>query len=117
MSVGKSLVWPNQFREFDYMRHDGVILDDIRDASQSPDMQPCDFSIWRLVERKMRRQERSWRNKHPRAEWKETLPEFKIRLRKTAFRLTPAEIDRCFAHMPKVLYAIDAANGGHAKCD
>jgi len=85
--------------------------------SNSPDMQPCDFSIWRLIEKKMRRQERRWRKKHPRKTWKETLAEYKIRLRKTAFRLTTTEINRVFAHMPKALAEIAEAKGGHIKSD
>lgn len=85
--------------------------------SNSPDMQPCDYSIWAMIAKKMKAQERRWQKKHPTLMWKEKLKDYKIRLRKTAFRLTRTQIDRVFAHMPKVLAAIDAANGGHAKCD
>jgi len=85
--------------------------------SNSPDCQPLDFGFWRLIALKMRKHERKWRVKHPKAQWRETLAEYKIRLRQTAFRLTPTEVNKQMRKMKHVCVRLVKAKGGHIKRD
>ena len=92
-------------------------LDVVEQPTNSPDLNPLDFRLWRLIAIKMRRQEKRWLKKHPRKEWKETLSEYKVRLRKTAFRLTKTEIDRAMGQMQSKCRELISVKGGHLPSD
>ena len=85
--------------------------------TNSPDCNPLDFGLWRTIAGKMRKHERKWRAAHPYAKWKETLAQYKIRLRQTAFRLTPAEVNRHMRKVKHICARLVKAKGGHIKRD
>ena len=85
--------------------------------TNSPDCQPLDFTLWKTIGRKMRDHVKSWAKRHPRSTWRETLPQFKIRLRRTALRLTKREVNAAMGKMRKVCIAIVRMKGSHISID
>ena len=88
-----------------------------KQPSNSPDCSPLDYGLWKLIVKKMRMTERRWQKRNPRKIWKETLAEYKIRLRQTAKRLTQNEVERCMGKMKRVCAQLVERSGGHIPCD
>ena len=74
---------------------------------RSPDLNVLDYAIWAAINRKMRRQERSF----PRAR-KETRAEHIARLRRVAQSLTPVFIDRAIGDMRRRCQLLFKRQGG-----
>ena len=74
----------------------------------SPDLNPLDFYIWTAIEARMA--------KHA-VHSKETVGEFKARLRRTALRLPAELIKKAVASIRKRAAAIVEAEGGDISCD
>ena len=75
---------------------------------RSPDLNPCDFSLWSAVNRRMRQQERKFaKNK------KETRAQYIARLRKTAMSLPKKVIDDMIASLAKRSKLLLQSKGHH----
>ena len=70
----------------------GIITDDL--PPRSPALNPLDYAVWSLINKAMRVQERKFR-----ATKKETMDEFKARLRKTALGMRTSLISKCVGDM------------------
>ena len=88
--------------------HAGIVTDDL--PRRSPDLNPLDYSLWALINKKMREQEAQFPEGH-----KETVEEFKARLRKTALGMPASVVKKCVGDMKRRCVAISAADGGLMK--
>ena len=75
---------------------------------RSPQLNVCDYALWREINERMRQQERHW----PRAK-KETRAGYLKRLRRTALRLPRAFIDKSISNMRARCKRLLAARGRH----
>ena len=75
---------------------------------RSPDLNVCDFSLWKEVNRRMRAQEKSWGNGK-----RETRAVFLARLRRTAMRLPRNFVLKSIGDMWRRCRLLGAAGGGH----
>jgi hypothetical protein len=73
---------------------------------RSPDLMPLDFTIWRALLYRLRRQEEKIKGR-------ETLGAFKARLRRTAMRLPEDFFDRVWGEWRRRLRRCHEAGGGH----
>ena len=74
---------------------------------RSPDLNVLDYSLWKAIEKRMRSQERAF----PKSK-KETVVEFKARLRKTALGLPESVVKKAVMSMKRRLTQIVDAKGG-----
>ena len=74
---------------------------------RSPDLNPCDFSLWSIVNRRMRKQERKFAKSK-----KETRKQFLARLRRTATRLPKKIIDGMIGDMARRVRRLFQCKGG-----
>ena len=75
---------------------------------RSPDLNVCDYALWKEVNKRMRLQEKSW----PESK-KETRGEFLARLRRTATRLPTSFIEKAVGDMKNRCQKLRAAEGYH----
>lgn len=75
---------------------------------RSPDLNVCDYALWKQVTRRMRLQEKKFR-----ASKRETRAEYVERLRKTAKGLSRAFVTRAIGSMRKRCQRLYAAKGRH----
>lgn len=75
---------------------------------RSPDLNVCDYSLWKLVNTRMRAQEARW----PTAR-KETRKAFLARLKRTAMRLPVSIVKRSIQSMKQRCKLLKEAKGGH----
>ena len=75
---------------------------------RSPDLNVCDYALWKEVNKRMRLQEKSWPDSK-----KETRSEYMVRLRRTAMRLPAAFIDKAIGNMKTRCKKLRAAKGYH----
>ena len=80
-------------------------------------MNPLDFSLWSIISQKMLRQEKEWCDRHSYSEWQESLEEYKVRLRKTALRLSKKDVDKAMAGTKRALRDCVKAEGHHFSSD
>lgn len=73
---------------------------------RSPDLNVCDYALWKEVNKRMRLQEKSWPDSK-----KETRGEFMARLRRTAMRLPSSFIGRAIGDMKNRCEKLQAAEG------
>ena len=74
---------------------------------RSPDLSVCDYAIWKEVNKRMRKQELSWRKGK-----RETKEVYLARLRRTALRLPPSFINKSIADMRRRCTRLFDAGGG-----
>ena len=83
----------------------GMVTDDL--PPRSPDLNPLDYSLWRAIETRMRKQEASFKEG-----FKETTNAWKMRLRKTAMNLPKSVVENTVMDMKdRVGRCADAAGG------
>ena len=75
---------------------------------RSPDLNVCDYALWKMVNKRMRAQEKS----RPDSK-KETRAEFLIRLRRTAMRLPSSFVQKSIGDMKRRCEMLKAAQGYH----
>ena len=75
---------------------------------RSPELNVCDFALWSEINRRMRRQERSW----PRTK-RETRKHFLARLKRTALRLPATFVNKSVQDMRRRCNRLFAAKGHH----
>ena len=74
---------------------------------RSPDLNVCDYALWKAVDKRMRAQEKRW----PKTR-RETRKAYLARLCRTAKRLPPALINRMVGGMRRRCQRLYAAKGG-----
>ena len=74
---------------------------------RSPDLNVCDYALWRMVIKKMRSEEAAWPKKK-----RETREEYIARLRKTALSLSPVFVRKAIGDMRRRCARLLAAKGG-----
>ena len=72
----------------------GIVTDDL--PRRSPDLNVLDYALWHEINTRMRAQEASWPT-----DKKESVDEFKQRLRKTALGLPEAYVKKCVGDMTR----------------
>lgn len=75
---------------------------------RSPDLNVCDYALWKEVNKRMRLQEKSWPDTK-----KETRSEFMARLRRTATRLPASFVNKAIGNMQERCQKLHAAKGYH----
>ena len=75
---------------------------------RSPDLNVCDYALWKEVNKRMRAQEKAWPGSK-----KETRKEFLARLRRTAMRLPSSFVRRAVGNMAHRCEKLKAAKGSH----
>ena len=75
---------------------------------RSPDLNVCDYALWKKVTRNMRLQEKKFSKGK-----RETRVEYVGRLRRTAKRLSPAFVNKAIGSMRKRCQRLYAAKGHH----
>ena len=75
---------------------------------RSPDLSVLDYAVWREINKRMRRQEKSW----PKSK-RETRDQYGTRLRRTALRLPRSFIDSSIGDMRRRCQRLYAAKGHH----
>ena len=75
---------------------------------RSPDLNVCDYALWKAVSRKMRKQERSFP-----ASKRETRDEYLKRLKKAATSLPKSFVDKAIGDMAERCRRLYNARGGH----
>ena len=86
----------------------GIVTDDL--PRRSPDLNVLDYSLWALINKKMREQEASF----PKS-FVETQEQFKARLRKTAMSLPTSLVKKRVGDMQRRCRLINEAGGGLIK--
>ena len=74
---------------------------------RSPDLSVCDYAIWKEINRRMRKQELTWR-----ATRRESRPDYLARLWRTALRLPEDFINKSIGDMRRRCQRLHAAAGG-----
>ena len=74
---------------------------------RSPDLSVCDYAIWKEINRRMRKQELTWRRTK-----RETRKGYLARLRRTALRLPEVFINKCIGDMKRRCERLYVAAGG-----
>ena len=69
-------------------------IDEFNLPKRSPDLNVCDYALWKEVNKRMRKQERAWP-----ATKKETRPGFLARLKRTALRLPSSFVGKSVGDM------------------
>jgi hypothetical protein len=75
---------------------------------RSPDLNICDYALWKMVNKRMRAQEKGWLTSK-----KEKRAEFMARLRRTAMRLPSTFVKKAVGNMKIRCERMHAAKGGH----
>ena len=75
---------------------------------RSPDLNVCDYALWKQMNIRMRRQEKNW----PRTK-KESRAQYIERLKRIAMRLPKSFIDNSIADMQRRCQRLYASQGGH----
>ena len=74
---------------------------------RSPDLNVCDYALWRMVIKKMRAEEAGWQKSK-----RETRDAYIARLRKTALSLSPAFVRKAIGDMRRRCARLLEAKGG-----
>ena len=83
-------------------------IDSFDIPKRSPDLNVCDYALWKEVNKRMRLQEKSWPDSK-----KETRSEFMVRLRRTATRLPTSFVNKAIGNMQDRCERLRAAKGYH----
>ena len=83
-------------------------IDEFNIPKRSPDLNVCDYALWKEVNKRMRGQER----KFPTGK-RETRAKFLKRLRRTALSLPQSFVDKAVGDLQKRCQLLHAARGGH----
>ena len=75
---------------------------------RSPDLNVCDYALWKQMNIRMRRQEKTW----PRTK-KESRAQYIERLKRIAMRLPKSFIDKSIVDMQRRCQRLYASQGGH----
>ena len=86
-------------------REEGIKVFEI--PKRSPDLNVCDYALWKMVDKKMLRQERRW----PRSK-RETRAQYLDRLRAAAQGLSPAAVNAAVGDMQRRCQRLYAKKGG-----
>ena len=74
---------------------------------RSPDLSVCDYAIWKEINKRMRKQELTWRKSK-----RESRVDYMARLRRTALRLPSSFIKKSMGDMKRRCQRLYAAGGG-----
>jgi hypothetical protein len=74
---------------------------------RSPDLNVCDYALWKEINKRMRLQEKRWSSKK-----RETIPQYMARLRRTAMRLPRRFIGKSVGDMRRRCQRLHEAKGG-----
>jgi hypothetical protein len=74
---------------------------------RSPDLNVCDYALWKEINKRMRLQEKRWSSKK-----RETRPQYMARLRRTAMRLPRRFIGKSVGDMRRRCQRLHEAKGG-----
>ena len=75
---------------------------------RSPDLNPCDFALWKEINRRMRRQELKWASGR-----KESREQYLGRLKRTATKLPRSFLQNSIGDMARRCRRLHAARGGY----
>ena len=76
--------------------------------ARSPDLNPCDFALWKEINKRMKQQELKWKSTR-----RETRDEYLGRWRRIATRLPKSFIEDSIANMARRCKRLHEAKGGH----
>ena len=83
-------------------------IEPFRIPKRSPQLNVCDFALWKEVNKRMRKQEATWKPSK-----RETRSEYLGRLRRTALRLPASFVNASISDMRRRCQRLHAVRGGH----